>query len=98
MADQKTYSDRVKGAIKTALAMVLAYGIALSDSEPEDVIVMTTVVVGVDRGRVRRRNWWTVCDHGRLRDRWMTLATPLATRSRRLPELPVFVIPRSSGG
>src|SRR5499427_9758594 len=30
MADQKPYSDRVRAAIKTALAMVIAYGIALS--------------------------------------------------------------------
>src|SRR5215471_13189207 len=30
MADQKVLSDRVKAALKTALAMVLAYGVALS--------------------------------------------------------------------
>ena len=30
MADQRVLSDRVKAAMKTALAMVLAYGVALS--------------------------------------------------------------------
>ena len=30
MADQRALSDRVKAAMKTALAMVLAYGVALS--------------------------------------------------------------------
>src|SRR5215468_2216974 len=30
MADQRVISDRVKAAMKTALAMVLAYGVALS--------------------------------------------------------------------
>src|SRR5262252_1754737 len=30
MADQRVLSDRVKAAIRTALAMVLAYGVALS--------------------------------------------------------------------
>src|SRR5262245_538741 len=30
MADQRVLSDRAKGALKTALAMVLAYGVALS--------------------------------------------------------------------
>ena len=30
MADQRVLSDRAKAGIKTALAMVLAYGVALS--------------------------------------------------------------------